>query len=812
MQSIRYAIRVFLRDPAFTLIAIATLALGIGANTAIFSVVNSVLLRPLAYTEPQDIVTILHEGRQPVSPANFLDLRANNRSFTAVAAAELWGGALTGGDKPEEITGLRMGEGLFDLLGVAPALGRSLRTDDYSAGKDHVVVLSHKLWQRTFGGDSNVIGRQMTLNGESFTIVGIMPPQFQFPPFWAVRAEMWTPLDLTPRAANRRGSSLRVFARLKPGVTLEQARTDVDLINAQLAQSYPEANTGMKLRVDELNETVVGNVRRTILVLVAAVGLVLLIACANVACLQLARLAKREKEAAVRVALGASRRHILTQLLTESLLLSFCGAIAGLILAVWGVDWLTSILAGSSHQFSARMPRVGEIRVDRVALAFATAVALATTVLFGLVPALVASKPDVNQALKESGRGTTGGRGRLREFLVVAELAFALVLLIGAGLLMKSFVNLNRVDPGFDPRNLLTMTVSLAGARQYTGEAREAYYRQLTSKLEAIPGVTSVGAINHLPLAGDTWGTSWGIEGRPFPPPGQELKTTFRVSRPGYFRTMGIAFVAGRDFNEMDLPASEGVAIVNETIARHHWPGEDATGKRIALDYSATANLQWLTIVGVVNDVKQDSWTSAPSNEYYVPFQKSRGFYSSTSRAFTSMTLVARTNIDPENLIPAITREVRSLDGNIPVSNIVSMEQVIGDAIWQQRFNLQLIGLFAIAAMVLAALGLYGVMSYSVVQRRQEVGLRLALGAQRRDVVQLIVASGMKLVLIGVGSGVIASIALTSLMSKLLFEVSALDVTTYATIAALLVLVSLFACLVPAFRASRVAPLDTLRA
>jgi putative ABC transport system permease protein len=812
VADLRYSIRVLLKEPAFTFIAIAILALGIGANTAIFSVVNSVLLRPLGYSEPQNIVTILHEGQRPVSPANFLDVQANNRSFTQVAAAELWGGALTGGDKPEEITGLRMGPGMFEVLSVPPVLGRTLQNDDYSAGRDRVVVLSHKLWQRLFSSDPYVIGRQINLNAESFTVVGVMPPDFQFPPFWAMHAEMWAPLDLAPRATNRFGSSLRVFARLKPGVSLDQARADVETINAQLVQSYPETNTGLKLRVDPLSDKVVGNVRRTLLVLVAAVGLVLLIACANVACLQLARLARRQKDAAVRVALGAQRRHILTQLLTESLVLSLCGAIVGSLLAIWGVDWLTTILAGSSNQFSSRMPRLSEISVDRAALAFATAISLATTVLFGLVPALVASKPDVNQTLKDVGRGTTGSRGRLREFLVVAELALALVLLIGAGLLVKSFVNLNRVDPGFNPQNLVAMTVSLAGARQYSGQAREAYYRQLTDKIAAIPGITSVSAINHLPLAGDTWGTPWTIEGRPLPPPGQELRTTFRVSRPAYFRTMGIDMISGRDFTDLDLSApGGGVVIVNETLARHHWPGEDATGKRITLD-DPRAQPRWLTIVGVVKDVKQDSWIGPASNEVYIPFQQSRGFMSSTSRAFTSMTLVARTSVDAETVIPAITREVRSLDGNVPVSNILSMEQVIGDAIWQQRFNTQLIGLFAFAALVLAAVGLYGVMSYSVIQRKQEVGLRIALGAQRRDVVRLIVGSGMKLVLVGVGSGLLTSIALTRLMSNLLFDVSPLDITTFATIALLLVIVALLACLIPALRASRVAPLDTLRA
>lgn len=810
MQNIRYAFRVLRKEPAFTLVAIVTLALGIGANTAIFSVVNTVLLRPLSYSEPDRIVTILNEGRGPVSPSNFIDLKANNHSFSNIAAAELWGGAMTGGEKAEEITGVRMGDGLFDLLGIQPSLGRTFKSDDYAPSKDHVIVLSHKLWQRSFAGEGSVIGRQVTLNGEGYTIVGVMPAQFQFPPFWATSAEMWAPLDLSSRANMRRGSSLRVFAKLKPGVSLQQSRADVEQMNSQLVTAYPEANTGMKLQSDPLNDKVVGNVRTTLLVLVAAVGLVLLIACANIACLLLARLARREKEAAIRVALGASRRQIMTQFLTESLVLSIAGALVGIVFARWGVAWLTTILEGGLNSVSATMPRVGEISVDSTAALFATGISLLTTVLFGLAPSLVASRPDVDQALKESARGSTGKSGRLREVLVVTELALALVLLVGAGLLIRSFINLNKVEPGFVASNLMTMNVSLAGARQYTGAAREAYYGRLISSIEALPGIQSVSAINHVPLAGDTWGTPWTIEGRALPPPGQELRGIFRVSRPGYFKTMGAAMVAGRDFTGFDSPGGEGVAIVNETLAKRYWPGEDAIGKRITLD-NPRSNPQWIKIVGVVRDIRQESWVEAPDPEIYIPFQQSRGFYEGTPRHYTSMTLVARTSIDPEKVSLAMTKAANGVDGNIPISPVMSMERVIGDAIWQQRFNVQLIGLFAVAALMLAAIGLYGVMSYSVVQRRQEVGLRIALGAQRQDVLKLIVGSGMKLVAIGLGVGLISSALLTRLMSKLLFNVSPFDAITYVMIAGLLALVALIACLVPALRAMRVAPLETLR-
>lgn len=811
-QDLRYGARMLLNNPGFTLIAVLTLGLGIGANTAIFSVVNGVLLRPLPYHEPERIVTLLNYGRGPVSPANFLDFRSDSQSFAQMAAAEAWGGTLAGADRAEAIGGLRMGEGLFAMLGEQPLLGRTLQSEDYQPGKDHVVALSHKLWQRAFGGDPNVVGRNITLSGESYTVVGVMPPQFQFPPFWSTRAEMWAPLDLRSRATARGGNSLRVFARLKPGVTLQQAQSEVDAINSRLTQAYPEANAGLNVRVDPLNEKVVGNVRQALLILSGAVGFVLLIACANVASLLLARAATRASETAVRVALGASRWRVVRQLLTESLLLSLGGAVVGILLAMWGVDWLTTLLSGNSSSFSARLPRLGEIRIDATALGFTLAVSLLTSLLFGLVPALAASKPDLNQTLKESGRGAGGRRG-LRESLVVIELALALVMLIGAGLLMNSFLKLQSVDSGFNPRNALAMTVSLAGAAQYVGPAREAFYQRLTDRLTALPGVESVSAINHLPLAGDLWTRTLTIEGRPLPAPGQGIEVAFRVSRPGYFRTMGIPLRAGRDFTERDMPDAPGVIILNETLARRHWPSEDPIGKRVTLDdpRDNSRGPRWLTVVGVVKDVKQDSWTDAPMNEIYLPFQQNRDFYAGTARHFAPMTLVVRASVEPQSLAAAAQETVRSLDRSLPVSSVSTMEQVIADTLWQQRFNLQLIGIFAALAMTLAAIGLYGVMSYSVAQRTREVGLRMALGASRRDVLKLVVGRGMKLALAGVALGLIASLALTRLMEKLLFGVSATDFSTFAVIAVLLMLVALLACWIPARRATKVDPMIALR-
>jgi putative ABC transport system permease protein len=807
-QDLRYGLRTLLRKPGFTLTVVVTLGLGIGANSAIFSVVNGILLRPLEYRDPDRIVTLLDKGRGPVSPANFIDFSSQCDSFTEMAAAEAWGGTLVSNGHPESVQALRMGEGLFSLLGVEPLLGRTLQPDDFQPGQDRVLVLSHKLWIRAFGGDPAVIGQVVTFSGEPFSVVGVMPPQFHFPPFWSTRAELWAPLDLRNRATSRGGNSLRVFARLRPDATLEQAQGEIDTLNTRLAAAYPDANAGLNIRVDPLNEKVVGTVRPALLVLCGAVGFVLLIACANVACLLLARAAARQQETAVRVALGASRGRIIRQLLTESLLLSIGGAIVGIVLAFGGVEMLKGLLAGNTSSFSVRLPRLNEVSVDTTTLIFTLVISLLTGLLFGLVPALGASTSALNRV-----RGASGGRRRLREMLVVAELALALVTLMGAGLLMNSFLKLAAVDPGFEPGGVLTMSTSVEGLPHYVGPRRDAFYQQLTDRLRALPGVESVSAINHLPLAGDTWGVPLTIQGRPLPSPGEGLSATFRVCRPDYFRTMGIPLIAGRDFTEQDTRDAPGVIILNERLARQNWPGEDPIGKQVTLDdpRSTSPVAQWLTVVGVVKNVKQDSWTEQPSNEIYLAFQQSRGFFESPSRRYSSMTIVLRAAVDPGGLAAAARETVRSLDSGLPVSNVVTMEQVIADKLWQERFNLQLIGLFGGVALVMAAVGLYGVMSYSVNQRTQEVGVRMALGAQRGDVVKLIIGDGMRLCLLGLAAGLAGSLALTRVMSRLLFEVSSTDPATFGLIAGLLAAVALVACYIPARRAARVDPLVALR-
>lgn len=596
-------------------------------------------------------------------------------------------------------------------------------------------------------------------------------------------------------------------------MTRERAQAEIGQLSQQLAEAYPEANAGLALRVDPLTEKVVGDVRPALLVLAAAVALVLLIACANVACLLLVRAQGRQQETAMRMALGASRGRIVRQLLAESLVLVLCGAAVGLVLSIAGVAWLTALLSGDSSESALRFARLSEIRIDGVALAFTFGTALVTGVLFGLAPALSAARADLQETLRAHRRGISSGGRRVREALVVSEIAMALVLLVGAGLLMSSFLELRAVDPGFDPSGVLTATVSLAGAPRYVGPSREAYYREVLDRIESMPEVESASAINHLPLAGDVWGTRVAIEGRPLPQPGQELRATYRVTRPGYFRTMGVPLRSGRDFDERDAPDAPGAAIVNETFARRQWPGADPVGQRITLDDVRDTEHapRWLTVVGVVKDVKQDDWTAAPSGEVYVPFEQARSFYDSPSLHFSAMTLVIHTRVAPLAIANAVRERIASVDRGIPVANVQSMEQVVADALWQPRFNLELLGLFAGLALVLAALGLYGVMSYSVAQRTPEVGLRMALGARPRDVLRLVIGEGMRLALLGLVIGVLAAVWLVRLMAGLLFGVEATDPATFAAVAALLFAVALVACWVPARRAARVDPMISIR-
>lgn len=812
LQDARYGVRMLVKNPGFTAVGVLTLALGVGANTAIFSVVNGVLLKPLPYHDPGRIVTVLHDGWGPVAPADFLDWRSQNRSFERMAAAEAWGGTLTGGDRPEAIPGIRLGEGLLELLGVPPLFGRMFQADDYQPGHDRVLILSYALWIRHFGASPSVIGQTVTLDSQPYTVIGIMPRDFRFAPFWVTKSEMWAPLSLTERANRRDWNSLRVFARLMPGVSRERAQADMDTICRRLEQAYPDTNKGRTVRVDSLLDKVVGDIRRALLVLLGAVVFVLLIACANVANLLLVRAAAREKEMAIRTALGAGRWRTIRQLLTESLVLASLAGLLGLAAGFFGVIMLKSYLQGSASTFTLRLPRVEDITIDPPTLLFSLAIALLTGLVFGLAPALHAAKADLQGTLKESGRSMSSGQRsrRVRAALVVAEVGLALVMLSGAGLLMRSFLRLAAVDPGFEPKNVLTMTVSLAGQNDFVGPKRIAFYEQLFQRIEALPGVQSASAVNHLPLAGDAWGFGITIEGRPLPAAGEGVGAVFRVCRPRYCRTMGMSFVRGRDFSNQDGLGSPGVVIINENLARRQFANDDPLGKRLTLD-DPRGNPNWLTIVGVVKDAKQTSWTGEPSNEIYLPWSQSKGYVEETGGHIAYMTLVIRTAGYPRSLVGAVQSAVWGLNRNAPVSSIMTMEEVVANAVWQQRFNLVLIGLFAALALVLATVGIYGVMAYSVAQRTQEIGIRLALGAQRGDLVRLVVTEGMRLTVLGLVIGLFGALALTRMMTSLLYQVNTTDPVTFAGVIFALASVSVLACYLPARRATRVDPMVALR-
>lgn len=794
LNDLRYALRMMGKHRLFTCVVVLTLGVGIGANTAIFSVINAVVLRPLPYHDPERLVTILHDGAKPVAPANYFDLAQQSQSFESMAAAQWWEPNLTGRDEPEHLRALQLTGKMFQVLGVAPALGRTFHADEDQPGREHVVVLSNRLWQRRFGGDPNIVGQQITLNGDSYTVIGVMPRGFQFAPFWATTAELWSPLNLAPRANNRGGQSLRVFARLKPGATRAVAQAEVTTIFRRLEQEYPQTNTGLALAVESLHEQVVGKTRPALLILFGAVSFVLLIACSNVANLMMARATSRQKEIALRTALGASSKRIARQLMTESLLLALVGGVFGLVLSVAGMKALLALGPSS-------LPRLETIKLDLPTLGFTLGISLITGVLFGFAPILQTRRWNWQQSLKESTRGSSAGRSRVnaRRLLVISEVALALMLLVGGGLMVRSFARLRAVDAGFNPDNLLTMTVSLAGSEHSTPPKRIAFFNELMQRVDSLPGVQAASAINHLPLAGDMWTIPFTIEGRPAPAPGETPAAVSRIIRPDYFRTMGATLLKGRDFTIHDNDTATPVVIVNDVFARLHWPNEDPLGKRIRISDDDAPR----EIVGVVKALKQDQWTTEPNLEMFSP-QLQWPF----PRA---LTLVVRSSGDPTALVGPIENQVWSIDKNLPISDVKTMQEVVAGSIEQHRFNLFLLGLFAAVALLLAVVGIYGVMSESVSSRTHEIGIRMALGAQRADVLRMVVRQGMALAAIGIGIGVLCALWLTQFMSKLLYEVSPTDSVTFLLIPLALALVVLGACLIPARRATKVDPLVALR-
>ena len=804
LQDLRYGARALRKSPGFTAIAVLTLALGIGASTAIFSVVNAILLHPLAYKDADRLATILNDGNGPISVANYIDWREQSHSFEAMGAAEYWSPNLTGVDQPENIRGHKITYDLFPLLGAQPLLGRLFTAADDRAGSEHEVILSYRLWQRRFSADPNVFGKVIRLNGEAYSVVGVMPRDFQFAPFWATNAELWVPIAFGDRVHNRAGNSLRVFGRLKPGVTLDQARAEITTITARLEQQYP--GTNQNVVVTPLKEKVVGKVEAPLLVLLGAVGFVLLMACANVAHMLLARAASRQKECAVRAALGAGRTRVVRQFLTENLLLAGLGGALGLLLAFWGTRALVALSPAS-------IPRVETVTLDGLVVLFLFAITVLISIGFGLAPALQASAVNLSDTLKETGRGSSDGmqRNRLRSFLVASEFALALMLLIGAGLMVRSFFALQSVDPGFDPHNVLSIVVSVAGSKEAAVDNREVFYRQLLERVRAIPGVESAAGINHLPLAGDLWGWPFTIEGRPKPRPGDQPGGVYRIATSAYFRTMKIPLLRGRDIAEADQGSAPGVVVINEKAAHSFWPGEDPIGKRISFDVDASDMPTWLTIVGIAKDAKEGDWAATPDEEVYLAAFQNRQFLSAPESHSSYITLVVRTTGDPAALTQALKDKVWSFDRNLPISQVLTMDAVVADANAQPRFEMLLLSIFAAVALLLAAVGIYGVMSYAVSRRTHEIGIRVSLGASRADVVLLVIRQGMVLALIGSAVGILGALGLSRLMKSLLYGVKPIDPLIFCGVTILLMMVAMAAIYLPARRAMRVDPMTALR-
>jgi predicted permease len=802
-EDVRYALRTMGRSAGFTAVAVVALALGIGASAAIFSVLDAVLVRPLPYDDAGRLVVVLEKGTDPVSAANLVDWRRAATSFSGMAAAEYWTPDVTGGaGAPETVRALQVEAGLFPLLGVAPLLGRTFSRDEGESG-ERVAVLSYDFWQRRFGGDRSALGQKLLLNGAAHTVVGVMPKGFAFAPFWATNAQLFAPLAISPRTARRDMNSLRVFARLADDATLASARAQMAAITARLETAYP--GTNRNIQVLSLTEKVVGDVRPALLVLMGAVGFVLLTACANVAHMLLARAATRRRELAVRRALGASRGRVVRQLLAESLLLALAGGAAGVLVASAGIRLLLAASPGD-------LPRIETVALDGRVLAFTFAVSVLSALLFGLAPALRASDDGLSEALKEGERGSTEGirRNRLRSNLVASEFALALVLLVGAGLMLRTLAALQAEDPGFASKNVLTAVVSVAGSSRGEPGRRGVFFTELLERVRALPGVVTAGAINHLPLAGDQWGYPFLVEGRPKPAPGEGPAAVYRVVLPGYLEAMGIRLVRGRAVAARDDLAATRIAVVNERFAARYFPNEDPIGKRITfgdLDESPA----WVTIVGVSRNAKQESWRDPAKSEIYVPYLQDRDYLEKSSFGVRYLTLVAKTTGDPAALAPALREAALSLDGSVVVSQVQTMDAVVRAANGEPRFYLLLLGAFAGTALVLAAAGIYGVMSHSIARRRHEIGIRIALGARPRAVVRLVVRQAMTLAFVGALAGICAALLLTRFLTRLLYGVGATDPLVFAVVPLLLAAVALGASFLPARRASRIDPAVALR-
>jgi len=800
-QDARYAVRSLRKHPGFTFVAVLTLALGIGANTAIFSVINAVLLRPLPYANADRLVLLtetVSERPIGVSYPNFVDWRNQSTTFENIAAVRHRDSFnLTGAGESERLQGRLVSANFLSTLGVNPIAGRDFVAEDDRPGAAPTVILSHALWQRRFGGDQKIIGSQLTLNRQSFTVIGITPAEFQYGP----DADVTVPISSQAEryAARGRDPGIETVARIKPGVSVEAANAELNTIAARLEQQYPESNNGHRVRLDSLREATVGDIRPTLLTLLGAVGLVLLIACANVANLLLARSTRRQKEIAIRTALGAGRRRILRQLFTESVLLAIAAGVAGLILALVGTSLLCSYLPED-------IPRIREITTDAPVLVFTLAASLLTGVLFGLAPALQTSKPALTETLKEGERNSSPGHNRTGKILVVTEVALTLVLLIGAGLLVKSFWRLMQVDPGFNPENLLAMQIAV-NANPDEGPRVANFLDQLQQRVRQTPGVQSVAISNGLPFESANQ-PAFVIEGQAPAEPGKEPNGILYIVSPDYLETLQITVMRGRTFSAHDTPGTTPVALIDEVFARQYFPNQDPLGKRLR---QAGSNTEYREIVGIVRHVEHTNLEgrSAERGEIYTAFNQIP--VDRLPRFVRRVNLLARTTVDPLSLAQSVRGQIAALDKDQAVFNVRTMEQALSRSVAARRFSMILLSEFATLALILAAVGIYGVISYSVAQRTREVGIRMALGAQTTDVLRLIVRDGLKLVVIGVLVGLAGAFMLSRLLTTLLFGVTPTDTLTYATVALVLVGVALAACYIPARRAAKVDPLVALR-
>ncbi|MEP7342879.1 MAG: ABC transporter permease [Acidobacteriota bacterium] len=798
IQDLRYGARTLLKHPGFTLVAVLTLALGIGANSAIFSVINGVLLKPLPFKEPESVVKLwesMANGFQgSVSVPNLKDWREQNTVFTKIAAFQSANFGLQNKDAPERVRAATVSPEFFDVLGVQPQLGRAIAEGEDQEGKHRVAVLSHQLWQNKFAADREIAGKTISLGGESYTVIGVMPANFRYP---SRTTELWVPLVIPQQQAAQRGSHfLLTVARLKSGVTMQQAHDQMNTIARRLEQQYPDNQTGRGVLLIQAQEEMVRGIRPALLVLLAAVGFVLLISCTNVANLLLARAATRRREIAIRLALGAGRGRLLRQLLTESALLSLLGGALGLVIAYWGVQALVKIAAGI-------LPRAGEVTLDGRVVVFTVGLSLLTGFIFGLAPALQSSKADLQHDLKE-GSAAAGNqqRGWLRSLLVVGEIAAALVLLIGASLLIKSFSRLQQTESGLRPDNVLTAGISLPDTKYETPESITQFHKQVLDKVSSLPGVQSAGIISKIPL--QDWGYNGDvqIEGQAPPPPGnRDQYVEFRVVSPDYFRALGIPLVAGRLLDSRDQPDTAPSVTVNQTFVRSFLADQDPIGKTVRRGGDAKYQ-----IVGVVGDVKQAGLARESRPEMYWAYPQSPD-----TGLTSNVGLVVRATANPAALTSAVRNAVLAVDPGQPIHNVQTMEEVIADSVSDRRLNTLLLTLFAGVALALALIGVYSVMSYLVVQNTREIGIRIALGAQVRDVLRLVIGQGMLLTLIGIGIGVALSLALTRLMTTLLYGVTATDPLVFVAAPLILVAVALLACFIPAWRATKVDPILALR-